>query len=334
MNMKKWKEELMKAKTKKPMPLLSFPCVQLLGVSVKELISSGEKQAMGMKLIADKFAPLASVSMMDLSVEAEAFGATVHFAEDEVPAIASRTVTSYEDAKNLIVPPVMTSGRCAEYIKAVEIAKKEIVDRPVFAGVIGPYSLAGRLMDVSEIMIACFDEPETVELVLDKTTEFLINYIKEYKAVGADGIVMAEPLTGMLSPSLAEEFSAPFVKRIVDAVQDDNFMVIYHNCGNNVLKMTDALLSSGAECYHLGNAISLKEALEVFPSDRLVMGNVNPVLLKSGSKEEIEAETKKIMEECSSYPNFVVSSGCDIPHDSPIENIETFFKSVKEFYGE
>ena len=45
---------------------------------------------------------------------------------------------------------------------------------------------------------------------------------------------MAEPLTGMLSPNLAEEFSHPYVERIVDAVQDDSFAVIYHNCGNNV----------------------------------------------------------------------------------------------------
>jgi uroporphyrinogen decarboxylase len=140
---------------------------------------------------------------------------------------------------------------------------------------------------------------------------------------------MAEPLTGMLSPTLAEEFSAPYVKKIVDAVQDENFTVVYHNCGNNVLKMTDALLNCGADCYHLGNAISLREALEVFPSDKLVMGNVDPVLIRTGTPEQVSEQTATVLSECSSYDNFVISTGCDVPHDSPIENIQAFFDEIK-----
>ena len=50
-----------------------------------------------------------------------------------------------------------------------------------------------------------------VHIVLQKVTEFLINYCNEYKKVGANGIVMAEPLAGLLSPDLAQEFSADYV---------------------------------------------------------------------------------------------------------------------------
>ena len=49
-----------------------------------------------------------------------------------------------------------------------EKACQEISDRPVLAGCIGPFSLAGRLMDVSEIMILCYEEPELVHAVLGK----------------------------------------------------------------------------------------------------------------------------------------------------------------------
>ena len=55
-------------------------------------------------------------------------------------------------------------------------------------------SLAGRLMDVSEAMINCYEEPEMVHIVLEKATKFLIDYISAYKEAGADGILMAEPL--------------------------------------------------------------------------------------------------------------------------------------------
>ena len=64
-NMKTWKEEVIAAKCKKAMPILSFPSVQLMGVTVRELVSSSELQARGMKLVADRTPSLASLSLMD-----------------------------------------------------------------------------------------------------------------------------------------------------------------------------------------------------------------------------------------------------------------------------
>ncbi|MBR2988775.1 MAG: uroporphyrinogen decarboxylase family protein [Clostridia bacterium] len=333
MNMKKWLADLIGNKKVGSMPILSFPCAQLLGVSVNELVKSSDLQANGMKAIADRCNTLASVSMMDLSVEAEAFGSSVRFSDDEVPTIVGSIVNSYDDAENLVVPDAH-SARCGEYIKAIEKATKLITDRPVFAGVIGPFSLAGRLMDVSEAMINCYEDPEMVEATLDKVTEFLINYIGEYKKAGANGVVMAEPLAGMLSPSLADEFSSPYVAKIVDAVQDDEFVVIYHNCGDNIALMADSILSTGSAAYHFGNAVKLKDMLDKFPSDITVMGNVDPASqIRNGTPESVAIATKEIMSECNSYPNFIISSGCDIPPDSPWENIDAFFSAVDEFYG-
>lgn len=52
---------------------------------------------------------------------------------------------------------------------------------------------------------------------------------------GADGIIMAEPLAGLLSPELATEFSEPYVKEVFDAVKSDDFAAVYHNCGNGAV---------------------------------------------------------------------------------------------------
>lgn len=208
-----------------------------------------------------------------------------------------------------------------------------IEDRPVFAGIIGPYSLAGRLLDVTEIMFYCYDEPEMVQQLLDKVTEFLIAYGQAYKEAGADGIVMAEPLAGLLSPALAEEFSAPYVKRIVEALQTDDFLVIYHNCGNSTIQMIDSILDTGAAAYHFGNAINMAEMMTHIPPDTIAMGNVDPAgQFRNGTPESIREETWAIMEACCKYPNFVISSGCDIPPLSKWENIDAFFEAVQEFY--
>ena len=334
MNMYNWLENVRLETRKKAMPILSFPCVSLMNISVRELTSNDALQAKGMKLIADKYETLASVSMMDLSVEAEAFGSEIRFSDDEVPTVVGSIVNSPEDATNLNIPPI-SAGRCAQYVKAIKNAKQLIVDRPVFAGVIGPFSLAGRLMDVSEIMINCYDEPDMVHSVLEKVSDFLISYINEYKKAGADGVVLAEPLTGMLSPSLAEEFSEPYVRKIVESVQDDNFILIYHNCGNNVLYMLNSILATGAAAYHFGNAVNMLDILKNVPSDVVVMGNVDPAKqIKNCTKESVKEETKRIMKECSAYSNFIISSGCDIPPASPWENIGAFFEAVDEYYAD
>ena len=136
-----------------------------------------------------------------------------------------------------------------------------------------------------------------------------------------------------LSPSLEEEFSSPYVKRIVDEIQDDSFILIYHNCGNNTLQMTDSILSTGAAAYHFGNAIEMKEMLKLIPGNIPVMGNVNPAaILRMGTEESVKTETLRIMNECCSYKNFIISSGCDIPPMTPWKNIEAFFNAVEEFY--
>ena len=332
MNMKQWIADQIAAPVKKSVPVLSFPSTQLLGVTVEQLIGDSDLQAKGMKMVADRCPTAAAVSMMDLSVEAEAFGSEIRVSDDEVPTVVGAILEEPEDAEKLEVPAV-GAGRTGLYIEAIGKAVKLITDRPVFAGVIGPYSLAGRLMGMTEIMINCYEEPEMVHATMEKATQFIIEYIKGYKAVGAHGVVMAEPATGLLSPDLAEEVSMPYVKRIIDAVQDDNFAVIYHNCGNSTTKMLEAIAGLGAMGYHFGNAVDMKEVVDGMPGDVLVMGNVDPAgQFRNGTPESVKEETLRVMNACCDHANFVISSGCDIPPASSWDNIDAFFQAVDSFY--
>lgn len=332
MNMQQWVLDAIAAETKQAMPVLSFPAIQKMKITVAELINDSDKQAEGMKIIADAFPTAASVSLMDLSLEAEAFGSQIRVADDEVPTVIGSIVSEEEDADALQIPKI-GAGRTQIYIDAIEKACKLITDRPVLAGVIGPFSLAGRLLDVSEALVLCYEEPEMVHTVLEKTTTFLIQYCQEYKKVGANGIVMAEPLAGLLSPDLAQEFSAKYVKRIVDAVQDDEFIVVYHNCGNSAIKTIDTIVSNGAAMYHFGNAINMEEMMEHIPVQLAAIGNVDPAgEFRNGTPESIYKKTTELLNTCSKYKNFIISSGCDIPPMTPWKNIESFFKAVDDFY--
>lgn len=331
-NINNWMDVMRLTEKKPPLPILSFPAVQLLYVTTNELVQSSTLQALGIKMIADKFNLPAALGYMDLSVEAEAFGAHAVYSVDEIPTIIGQLIKSEEDANNLKVPEI-GAGRTKKVIDGIAKARKIIRDKPIFAECVGPFSLAGRLMDVNEAMVNCYDEPEMVHILLKKSTEFIIKYIQEFKNVGADGVILAEPLAGVLSPNIAQEFSHQYVKEIIDEVQDENFVVIYHNCGNGVTFQLDDIYNLGCKAYHFGDSVNMKEILEKTPEDIIVMGNVSPAKAFIAGKPQIVASaTYYLLTECRNHKNFWVSSGCDIPPLTDFENIEAFFRVADEFY--
>ena len=332
-NMYEWVKQTIAAPRKQAMPILTFPSVSLLGVKVSELTHDSALQAEGICRIAERCPAGAAVSFMDLSVEAEAFGSTIVNSDDEVPTVTGTIFEDLEEVYSLEVPEV-GAGRTGLYIKAIGEASKKITDRPVFAGCIGPFSLAGRLMGMEDIMVNCYDEEEATHALLEKCSEFIEKYILAFKEAGADGVVIAEPVAGLLSPALMTEFSGEYIRKIVANVQDENFIVIYHNCGNYIGRMRSEFAAIGAKGYHFGNAEDVHHMLEGMPEDVLVMGNVDPAgVLRGGTPEIVRDTTKAIMEKCCDHANFVISSGCDIPPATPWANIDAFFQAVDEFYA-
>lgn len=331
-NMKQWMNDVLNAERKKAMPILGFPVASKMGVTVKELLSDSDTMAKGMKILAEDVDALANLTYMDLSIEAEAFGCEVEFSDVEVPNIVSTVITAREDAEALQVPQV-GAARTGRYVEACKKSVELIDEKPVLAGCIGPFSLAGRLMDLTELMMKCRKDPEMVHIILGKCTQFITEYVKAYKAAGADGVAMAEPLAGLLKPKMVKEFSSEYVKKIVDAVQDENFIVVYHNCGSSTIKSVEEIVYCGASAYHFGNIINMAEMMDKFPEDTVAMGNVDPAgVFCNGTPELVRSETLRIMGECCKHKNFVISSGCDIPAHSPWENINAFFSAVDEFY--
>lgn len=331
MNMKEWVESTIKAEKKKAVPILSFPGIQLIGHTVEELVKDGHLQALCMEAVAKRFDTGAVFSLMDLSVEAEAFGSPVSYFDDEVPTVTGALIHDEDEAEKLAVPEV-GAGRTGECVKGIREISELITDRPVLAGIIGPFSLAGRLLDMTEIMVLCYEDPELVETVLEKAAEFLIKYSRAFKEAGANGIVIAEPAAGLLSPNLIKEFSTPYIQKIREAVEDEHFMIMYHNCGN-IVPLLGNIKEIGVGSYSVGNAVDMETCIKELPEDAVVIGNLDPAgIFRNGTPEAVRQGALELLETCGKYPNFVISSGCDIPPQTPIENIQAFFDAVEEYY--
>ena len=227
--------------------------------------------------------------------------------------------------------PSLKAGRIPQYLKANLLAARAVSDRPLFAGCIGPFSLAGRLYDMSEIMVLIYEHPDAAHTLLQKCTDFIGKYCEALKQTGANGVLMAEPAAGLLSNDDCMAFSSQYVRHIVERVQDDDFMVILHNCGNTG-HCTKAMVATGAAAYHFGNKCRMEEVLRDVPPTALAMGNIDPVsIFKDGTPEEMRLAVWSLLAKCKDYPNFVLSSGCDTPPHTPMANIDAFFSALATY---
>ena len=155
MNMDLWVREQIATQDKKAMPLLSYPAVQEQFITVDQLIHSSSEMALGVRLMADRYnMPFAS-TYMDLSIEAEAFGAKCTYHENDIPTITGQLISTQEQADALQVPE-LGAGRTGKVLRALGKTLTIVNDRPVFANCTGPFSLAGRLMDVNEALLLTY----------------------------------------------------------------------------------------------------------------------------------------------------------------------------------
>lgn len=330
--MNKFIKQLLDSDKRIAIPIMTHPGIEAIGKKVFDAVTNGEVHYQAIRNVTETYNTAACTVIMDLTVEAEAFGCTISMPEHEVPSVTGRLVYDEESVNRLQVPS-LSVGRMPEYLKANRLAIENIKDKPVLSGCIGPFSLAGRLYDMSEIMVGIYIEPDVIKTLLDKCTAYITAYCKELKSLGATGVIMAEPAAGLLSNDDCQEYSTVYVKQIVEAVQDENFTVILHNCGNKG-QCTQAMIDSGAAALHFGNAVDMVATLEQCPSDLIVMGNIDPVgILKQASSEDVYRITSDLLTKTAGYKNFVISSGCDMPPLVPEANIKAFYKAVADFNG-
>ncbi len=331
-NMNEWKNSILNSTQRQAILIMTYPGLHLIGKTVFDMVTQGEIQQQCIKVLKNRYPQNAcSTLIMDLSVEAEVFGSELNFSTDEIPTVSKRLIESFEEIENIKIPENVGTHRTTQHIKAAKLTSESITDQPVLGGVIGPYSFAGRLFDMTEMMTGILIAPDGANQLLQICTNYIIKYAQAFKEAGCNGIIIAEPAAGLLAEDQCAEFSSQYVKQIVDKVQDENFMVILHNCGNTV-SLVDTMVSTGCGGLHFGNAVNMLDILPQVPSDILVMGNLDPArLIKNGTPETIRLKTLELLNNTAQYQNFILSTGCDVPPGTKLENIDAIFEALNEF---
>ncbi len=314
---------------RKVVPLMAFPGVQLSKYSVRQILFNSKAQVETSRALAERFKPDALFQVMDLSVEANALGLQVRFPLNESPSVEDHPVKSPDDLEQFSRIDILKDGRIMAFLEAMR-EMKETIDMPIGGYVIGPFTLAGRMMGESEAAMAAIDDSSGLEQIVEFATERILRYGKALVSAGADMIAILEPTGVILSPDQFRQFSGKYVKRILDGLDT---MGILHICGdsNHIIPY---MCETGAQGLSLDSDVDLPKAIELLPEDVVMIGNLDPVAcVAQSTAEEVREASLQLLESMSKYPNFIFSTGCDLPPETPLENIRAMIEACRQHSG-
>jgi len=321
---------VLNSRIRQAMPIAIYPGIHLTGASVKDIVTSASSQFEAQTALHERYNTRIVLTGMDLSVEAEAFGCTVKMLENEIPTVIGRLIENTDSIDTIEIPTV-GENRTGIYLD-VAGRLKSLPEQPiVLGGVIGPFSLAGRLFGISELLELTIESPHHLHDLLEKVTHFLLEYTNAFKEAGAHGIIMAEPVAGLLSPRALSTYSSSYIKRIVDEICNDQFSIVLHNCGvrkNHI----EAVFQTDVPIYHFGKPMDILSVLSQANHETIIAGNLDPsTLFSSCPPAEIYGKTSKLLRNTSTFNNFIISSGCDLPPDVGIDKLDSFYAAVRDY---
>jgi uroporphyrinogen decarboxylase len=310
------------------MPIGVYGGLTITGATVRQAVTDSSAQIEAVLALHERLQSPVMLTAMDLSAESEAFGCSIRMEEGEIPTVTGRLVTTPVEVDALVIP-VAGEKRTRVHLDTAAGLVTAQPEIPVLGGLIGPFSLAARLFGVSEMLELTAVDPALAHILLEKTAAFLIAYARAFAHTGAWGVIMAEPAAGLLSPRSLGVFSAAYVHRIIEAVQTSTFTIVLHNCGAKLVHLP-RVLESGAEIYHFGAPMDLPGAFQQIDDNNILAGNLDPSsVFLSGTRQDVEQAASTLLQSVGPRKNFILSSGCDIPPGTPIQNLEALYAAAR-----
>lgn len=309
------------------MGMVTVPAIEALGIRFAKIHSSAELMADSAQKSMELFDFDAAVVPYDMCTIPEAFGLKISLYEDVEGILYPTVPQKWNTPEEVNLPAdVLQRGRMPVVSRAIARLKEKIGDtRAIGSWLLGPFTLAGQLVELDVLMKMSFKEKARVEALLDKLTELIIDLGRHYRAQGADYLSLREMGTGadLLSPRMFKTLIQPRLQRIFAAWDSPK---ILHICGSTDL-VIELMNDCGAEVISVDHKNTLAETRKKIGDQVLLFGDYDGFSLPGkASPEEIRAAVQK----CVDAGVDAVWPGCDIWPDVNPENLRTINRTIRE----
>ena len=169
---------------------------------------------------------------------------------------------------------------------------------------------------------------EIVDWYIDLEFEFA----KAQIDAGADIIGSGEAAGFFCSPEFYVKFGLKADKKVYKKIRDYGAPVLLHCCGYvpQCIKYAPDVNAGGV--IQINYNVDLAWAKSLIGDKIAIMGNLDGNrVLAAGSEEDIEKACIRAVKEAGKGGGYMLSAGCEIPRDTPNQNMAMMMKVVKTF---
>jgi [methyl-Co(III) methanol-specific corrinoid protein]:coenzyme M methyltransferase len=267
----------------------------------------------------------------DMGVEAEALGAGVNFYAHHTdivyPTISKKVAEKVADL-DLRVPEDLTErGRIPLVKEAIRILSKEIGDQvAIGAWVLGPYTLAGQILDIGDLAKTAVRKADTVRGILETLADALVRIGKAYREAGADYITVREMGAGpdILSPRVFKSLIRPCLEKVFKGLDSPK---VLHMCGDTNM-IVEEMAHCGADAISVDQKNRVAESRSKLGPKAFILGNVDPygVIVKGAPADVENAVRQSIADGVNA-----IWPGCDIWPLAPRENMQALMAAAEKY---
>jgi uroporphyrinogen decarboxylase len=318
-----------------------LPCVPIVGNTAARVIGVKVSQFRGNgRLIAD--AQIASYRRFgydvirvftDLYTMAEAMGAQVHYPEDETAYLHEPAISTVDKIGTLSPVDPLKDGNLPQHLEAMQrvvaAVGKEV---PVTGAVTCPFTTASFLIGTENLVRLTIRNPAAVHQLCEVALESAIRYSAAIIAAGCTPS-LTDPMSSstVIGPRKFQEFSYPYIKRLIDFIHSRSKTVTLHICGKTD-SIWRSMVDAGADCLSIDNDASLQGAVENVGNRVRIMGNVHPSeIMLQGTPDDVKRSVRLCVAQAAHSPKgLIIASGCSLPTETPFANIHAMMDAVAE----
>lgn len=270
-------------------------------------------------------------TMSDPAREAADCGAKVEYFENQPVAVVEEEALLADKTRlaSLKIPDPLGGGRMTNGIRALALYREKLGNEKIIEGwVEGPIAEAADLRGINTVMMDFFDDPAFIRDLFEFVVELELRFAREQIQAGANLIGVGDAAASLIGPQLYQEFVLPYEQKLVDGIHGLGGRVRMHICGNTRRLLT-GMGQLGCEIVDLDSLAPLDEARQQMGGKQVLLGNLNPVtVLRNGDPETV---TRTLIE-ChrQAGARFIVGAGCEVPRDTPLENLRALCDYAKQ----
>lgn len=271
----------------------------------------------------------------DYGLGTENMGSSIQINDWGQTVVIEYGVKDRGDLSRVRLPDPLNDGRMPVILECERILVDEVGDTVgVNGGLSGPLSFAANLHGLEQTLLDLVMDPELVHNLLRISLEADKSFGEaQIEYGGVKTINIYEPVTTLISSPMVEEFSFRYLEELISFLKGKGAMILLHICGDTN-RMLERMIEMGTDILSLDIQVDLAEAKTLAGDRATVSGSVSTKNLSLRSAEEIYKESCYYIEKAAAGGRFTLSSSCEVPPDTPEENIDAMVRAASEFGSE